>query len=238
MQTIKTLLKNYEYPGRGIILGLNKSKTNFFLAYFITGRSENSKNRILIEDEFNNIKTRLFKKQDTINEDLIIYTAVTKFKDLTIISNGSQTDTILNGIKNNKTFVESLKDTQFEEDPPIYTPRISAMLNLNNKTIKYEMSIIKTDEKNSNITKRFYFEYDNPLGEKGHIIHTYKPKENNLTHSYYGEPEEIIIPQDFDEFTNSIWDSLNEKNKISLFTKSIEIETKKEKLSIINKNYS
>lgn len=232
MDEINNVLQKYEYPGRGIVVGINDD-TKFFLAYFITGRSLNSKNRILELDSQNNLKTKPFKKEQLKNENLTIYTAMTKFKDIVIISNGNHTDTILKGLKNKESFEKSLKETTFEPDAPIFTPRISAVLYINEK--KYAFSIIKSGDEKAKSTNRIFFEFENILKGSGHLIHTYKPKNNIITNSFYGEPTIVKIPQTLEQFTNSIWESLNEKNKISLFTMSINKETKEEQIKIINK---
>ena len=161
---------------------------------------------------------------------------MTKFKDVVIISNGNHTDTILKGLKNEKSFEQSLKETKFEPDAPIFTPRISAVLHINNKIKKYSFSIIKTGDKEAKSTNRLFFEFENTQKGHGHLIHTYKQKNNVITNSFYGEPTNVKIPKTLEEFTSSIWQSLNEENKISLFTMSINKETKEEKIKIINKN--
>ena len=236
MIEINDVLKKYEYPGRGIVVGINNDNTEFFLAYFLTGRSFNSKNRILKLDSNKNLKTKPFNKEKLENENLTIYTAMTKFKDVVIISNGNHTDTILKGLKNEKSFEQSLKETKFEPDAPIFTPRISAVLHINNKIKKYSFSIIKTGDKEAKSTNRLFFEFENTQKGHGHLIHTYKQKNNVITNSFYGEPTNVKIPKTLEEFTSSIWQSLNEENKISLFTMSINKETKEEKIKIINKN--
>lgn len=235
MQTIKNYFKKINYPGRGIIIGANETLEEIFIAYFIMGRSENSKNRIFELDEEKNLKTKPFKKDKIENEDLIIYKAVTKFEKKTIISNGRHTETILEGLKKGKTFSESLKETIFEQDPPILTPRISAILELDELKIKYTFSIIKSNE-NGTFVKRFFYSFQPALKATGHLIHTYMKKENNETNSFFGEPIELKIPKTLDEFEEEIWNSLNQENKISLFTRSINIKTKGEKTKIINKN--
>lgn len=235
METIESYFKTINYPGRGIVVGANKTLKEMFIAYFIMGRSENSKNRIFELDEEKSLKTKPFKKEKVENEDLIIYRAMAKFKEKIIISNGRHTETIIEGLKKGKTFSESLKETSFEQDPPILTPRISAILELDEPKIKYTLSIIKSNQNETSV-KRFFYSFQPPLKEIGHLIHTYKPKENNETNSFFGEPIELKIPETLDEFEKEIWNSLNQKHKISLFTMSINIETKEEKTKIINKN--
>ena len=165
---------------------------------------------------------------------MILYTAVTKFENKIIISNGNHTKTILNEIKRNKNFEESLKNTTYEDDPPIFTPRISAILEIKEEKQKYIFSIIKKSITNS--TARFFFEFDPITKGSGHMIHTYKQQDNNMTHSFNLEPVSIKIPETLDEFTNSIWNSLNLKYKISLFSCSINIKTKKQTINILNIN--
>ncbi len=235
MKSIESYFKTISYPGRGIIIGANKTLKEMFIAYFIMGRSENSKNRVFEIDEEKNLTTKPFKKDKLKNEDLIIYRAVAKFKEKIIISNGRHTETILKGLKKGETFSESLKETSFEQDPPILTPRISAILELDEPKIKYTLSIVKSNQ-DENSVKRFFYSYQPALKATGHLIHTYKPKENNETNSFFGEPIELKIPETLDEFEKDIWNSLNQENKISLFTMSINIKTKEEKIKIINKN--
>ena len=236
MKKIEEILTKYEYPGRGILIGLNEFGTEIFLAYFIMGRSENSKNRVFELDEEKNLKTKPFKKENLKNEELIIYTAVTKFNGNIIVSNGNHTETIVKGLKNGLSFKESLKNTNFEPDPPILTPRISAILNITSKKISYTFSIIKNYGNSKNCTGRFFFEYENITPATGHLIHTYKPKNNNITNSFFGEPKLIKIPKNLNNFTESLWQALNEKNRISLFARSINLKTKEEKTKIININ--
>lgn len=235
MKTIEGYFKTINYPGRGIIVGANKTLTEIFIAYFIMGRSENSKNRIFELDEEKNLKTKPFKKEKVENEELIIYRAVAKFKEKIVISNGRHTETILKGLENGKTFNESLNKTSFEEDPPILTPRISALLELDEPKIKYTLSIIKSNQNETSV-KRFFYSYQPALKATGHLIHTYMKKENNETNSFFGEPIELKMPETLDDFEKEIWNSLNQENKISLFTMSINIKTKEEKTKIINKN--
>lgn len=236
MHTIESILKQSTYQGRGIIIGINEDYTEAFIAYFIMGRSENSRNRIFKINEKQELETIPFKNIEIKNKDLVIYTAISKFKEKIIVTNGTQTETISKGLENNKTFEESLKETKFEEDPPILTPRISAILNLENENITYKFSIIKSNNKNINSVSRFFFQYQNPLKGLGHFIHTYKETEKDPTNSFFGEPIELIIPKKLNQFTEKIWDSLNKENRISLFTKSINLKTKEEKNLIINKN--
>ena len=157
MQTIENILKKSNYQGRGIIVGINESYEKIFIAYFIMGRSENSRNRIFKINEKQELETIPFKDAKIKNKDLIIYKAVAKFQEKTIISNGTHTETILKGLEKEKTFEESLKETKFENDPPILTPRISAMLDLSKKEIKYVFSMIKSNNKNENSICRFFY---------------------------------------------------------------------------------
>lgn len=237
MKSLKSALKEYKYPGRGIIMGLEKNG-NFLIGYFITGRSISSKNRILKLDSEGNARTVEFERnENTKNKDLILYKAISKFNTYTIITNGNHTDTILDGLKYEKTFEESLKTRTFEEDPPIFTPRISGILNIADEKIEYKLSIIKKSSKeNSDNVERFYFEYEG--GEKGvgHLIHTYKQQDENNINSFYGEPTKINLPESFNEFANTIWLSLNEEYRVSVFVRLIDVKAKKEYTKIINKN--
>lgn len=238
MESLENALRKYKYPGRGIVMGLGEGD-NFLIGYFITGRSKTSKNRILELDSEGNAKTVEFETtNNNKNKDLILYKATSKFNTYTIITNGNHTDTILEGLKLGKTFEESLKTRTFEEDPPIFTPRISGILNIANGKIEYKLSIIKSNKENRYNVERFYFEYEGGTKGVGHLIHTYKQKQQNVENidSFYGEPVKVTLPGDIVEFANTIWQNLNEEYKVSVFARLINIKTKKEYTKIINKN--
>lgn len=231
---IKEELQKNSYPGRGIIIGKSKNGKYAAIAYFIMGRSENSRNRIFVE-EGEGIRTQAFDESKLIDPSLIIYAPVRVLGHSTIVTNGDQTDTIYEGLQNQLTFEQSLRSRTFEPDAPNYTPRISGILNTENGTFHYAMSILKSNHGNPESCQRYTFTYENPTAGEGHFIHTYKGDGNPLP-SFEGEPELVEIPDEIEEFTEMLWNSLNEENKVSLFVRYIEIETGTYKTKIVNKN--
>ena len=230
MYKIEELLRNNTYPGRGIILGNSKDGKYAVATYFIMGRSENSRNRVFALQE-DGICTKAFDESKVIDPSLIIYHPVREYNDYLIVTNGDQTDTILEGLKQNKSIQESLSQREFEPDEPNYTPRISGLLN-NDGT--YQLSILKSIDDKGSDCARYYYEYPTYNG-LGHFIHTYETDGNPLP-SFIGEPKRVEIIDDIDEYSNLIWDSLNEDNKISLYVCFIDKESKEKQIRIINKN--
>lgn len=234
MLSIENELKNNAYPGRGIIIGKSKDGTKAVTAYFIMGRSVNSRNRIFsVEGE--GIRTEAFDPSKLEDPSLIIYAPVRVLNNLTIVTNGDQTDTIYDGMKNGETFEQSLRVREFEPDGPNYTPRISGVMNVENGKYDYSMSILKSNNGNPEACNRYTFAYENPVAGEGHFIHTYMHDGNPLP-SFEGEPKLVEIPNDMEAFTNMLWTSLNEDNKVSLFVRYIDIATGKYETKIINKN--
>ena len=227
-------LKRNPYPGRGIIIGKSADGEHAVIAYFIMGRSLNSRNRVFIEDG-DGIRTKAFDESSLTDPSLVIYTPVRTLGDKTIVTNGDQTDTIYNLMSEGKTFEEALRTRKFEPDPPNYTPRISGIVNRTQTGFNYALSILKSADGDPASCQRYTFAYENPLSGTGHFIHTYKCNENPLL-SFDGEPKLISIPDDMDEFTKELWHSLNEDNKISLFVRYIHTETGRTRTQIINKN--
>lgn len=234
MLSIENELKNNAYPGRGIIIGKSKDGTKAVTAYFIMGRSVNSRNRIFsVEGE--GIRTEAFDPSKLEDPSLIIYAPVRVLNNLTIVTNGDQTDTIYDGMKNGETFEQSLRIREFEPDGPNYTPRISGVMNVENGKYDYSMSILKSNNGNPDACNRYTYSYENPVAGEGHFIHTYMHDGNPLP-SFEGEPKLIEIPDDMEAFANMLWTSLNEDNKVSLFVRYIDIATGKYETKIINKN--
>lgn len=234
MISIENELKNNSYPGRGIIVGKSADGTKAVTAYFIMGRSVNSRNRIFVEDG-NGIRTQAFDPAKLEDPSLIIYAPVRVLGNKTIVTNGDQTDTIYRNMDNQMTFEQSLREREFEPDGPNYTPRISAILHVEDGTFNYAMSILKSNNGNPESCNRFTFAYNNcPAGE-GHFISTYMHDGNPLP-SFEGEPKLVTIPDDMDDFSDLLWNSLNEENKVSLFVRYIDIATGVYKSKIINKN--
>ena len=222
------------YPGRGIVIGRTPDGKKAAIAYFIMGRSENSRNRVFVT-EGEGIRTEAFDPAKLEDPSLIIYAPVRVRGTDTIVTNGDQTDTIFENMDQGDTFEESLRNREFEPDAPNYTPRISGVLHIEGG-YTYEMSILKSNNGDPDQCLRFTFGYDNPLAGEGHFIHTYMGDGNPLP-SYEGEPTPVTIPtDDLDEFTDIVWKSINEDNKVSLFTRFIDIETGKYETKIVNKN--
>ena len=227
-------LKNNSYPGRGIIIGKSQDGKKAVTAYFIMGRSSNSRNRIFVEDG-EGIRTQAFDESKLEDPSLIIYAPVRVLGNKTIVTNGDQTDTIYEGMDKQLTFEQSLRSREFEPDGPNYTPRISGILHVESGEFNYAMSILKSNNGDPSSCNRYTYAYTNPKNGEGRFIHTYMNDGNPLP-SFEGEPKVIGIEGDIDEVTNLLWDSLNEDNKVSLFVRFIDIETGKYETRIVNKN--
>lgn len=232
--SIEKELKENPYPGRGIIIGKTKDGKKAAIAYFIMGRSENSRNRIFVE-EGQGIRTQAFDPAKLTDPSLIIYSPVRVLGNKTIVTNGDQTDTIYELMDMQQTFEQALRTREFEPDGPNYTPRISGILHVENGGFNYAMSILKTDNGEADTCSRFTFAYSNPKAGEGRFIHTYKENLEPLP-SFEGEPKRVAIEGDLDEFTKTIWESLNADNKVSLFTRFIDLESGTYEQRIINKN--
>ncbi|MBE5839677.1 MULTISPECIES: IMP cyclohydrolase [unclassified Butyrivibrio] len=222
------------YPGRGIVIGTSEDGKYAVCAYFIMGRSENSRNRVFVEDG-EGIRTQAFDPSKMEDPSLIIYAPVRVLGNSTIVTNGDQTDTVYDLMKEGKTFEESLRTREFEPDAPNYTPRISGLMNVEDGKYDFAMSILKSNNGDPSQCLRFTYTYDNPKAGEGYFIHTYMQDGNPLP-SFEGEPTRVNIAGDIDTFTNNVWNALNADNKVSLFTRYIEIATGKYETRIINKN--
>ena len=227
-------LAQTSYPGRGIVIGRSKDGKKAVTAYFIMGRSVNSRNRIFKEDG-EGIRTEAFDPSKMVDPSLIIYAPVRVLKNDTIVTNGDQTDTIYEGLEKGLTFEQSLRTREFEPDAPNYTPRISGVMHVEGGKYCYSLSILKSANGDASSCSRYTFDYDAPLAGEGRFISTYMGDGNPLP-SFEGEPKLVGIEGDIDTFTNAIWNSLNEDNKVSLFTRFIDIETGKYETRIVNKN--
>lgn len=234
MLSIEKELRENAYPGRGIIIGKTPDGSKAVTAYFIMGRSENSRNRIFVEDG-EGIRTQAFDPSKLTDPSLIIYAPVRVLGNKTIVTNGDQTDTIYDGMDKQMTFEQSLRSREFEPDGPNYTPRISGVMEIENGTYNYAMSILKSNNGNPDACNRYTFSYENPMAGEAHFIHTYKCDGNPLP-SFEGEPKLISVPNCIDELTNALWNSLNEDNKVSLFVRYIDIVTGNYETRIVNKN--
>lgn len=229
-------LANNSYPGRGIVLGRSRNGKSAVAAYFIMGRSDNSRNRIFAA-EGEGIRTQAFDESKMEDPSLIIYAPVRVLGNRTIVTNGDQTDTIYDGLKEGKTFEESLKVREFEPDAPNYTPRISGLMEIENGNYAYALSILKSNNGDPSSCSRFTYTYTPAAAGEGHFIHTYE-KDGNPLPSFSGEPKAVDIPDDIDAFTQLVWENLNQDNKVSLFIRYIDIETGKYDTRIVNKNES
>ncbi len=227
-------LKSNPYPGRGIIIGKSADGKNAVTAYFIMGRSVNSRNRIFTKTA-DGIKTEAFDPSLLTDPHLIIYSPVRVLGNKTIVTNGDQTDTIYEMMDKQQTFEQALRTREFEDDAPNYTPRISGIMHIEDDTYNYALSIIKSASGSPESCERFTYSYTNPLNGEGRFIHTYMGDGNPLP-SFEGEPKKISIPNDINEFSDSLWKSLYEDNKVSLFVRFIDLKTKKYETVIINKN--
>lgn len=227
-------LKDNAYPGRGIVIGKSEDGTKAAIAYFIMGRSVNSRNRIFVE-EGEGIRTQAFDPAKLEDPSLVIYAPVRVLGNKTIVTNGDQTDTIYEGMDSQLTFEQSLRSREFEPDGPNYTPRISGILHMGDGQYNYAMSILKSNNGSPEGCNRYTFAYENPAAGEGHFIHTYMHDGDPLP-SFEGEPKLVSIPDDMEGFANMLWESLNEENKVSLFVRFIDIATGKYETKIINKN--
>ena len=222
------------YPGRGIVIGKSADEKYAIMAYFIMGRSANSRNRIFVE-EGEGIRTQAFDESKVTDPSLIIYAPVRVLGNKTIVTNGDQTDTIYEGMDKQLTFEQSLRSREFEPDGPNYTPRISGIMHVENGKYSYAMSILKSNHGDPSSCSRYTFAYENAKAGEGRFIHTYMHDGDPLP-SFEGEPKLIEIPDDMDAFANMLWNSLNEDNKVSLFVRYIDIATGSYESKIVNKN--
>ncbi len=222
------------YPGRGIVIGVSEDGKCAVTAYFIMGRSVNSRNRVFVEDA-EGIRTEAFDPSKLEDPSLIIYAPVRVLGNNTIVTNGDQTDTVYEGMKKGQSFEESLRGRRFEPDAPNYTPRISGVLHVENGQFDYQMSILKSDNGDPESDNRYTFSYTTPKQGRGHFIHTYMGDGNPLP-SFEGEPAPVEIKGDIESFTKKLWENLDADNKVSLFVRFIDIATGKYETRIVNKN--
>ena len=231
IQNLTDILTSHPYPGRGIVLGRTPDNAKAVIAYFIMGRSENSRNRIFEVTE-DGIRTRAFDESKMVDPSLIIYHPVRIVGDDTIVTNGDQTDTVMEGLKAGKSYIEALRTRCYEPDPDNYTPRISGVLA---KDGSYCLSILKSADGDPNCNHRFFWEYPATNG-LGHFLHTYVCDGNPVIPTFQGEPERVSIPCCIDCFTDELWNNLDENNKISLFVRYTDIATGEYEQRIINKH--
>ena len=234
MLSLEKELKENAYPGRGIVLGKSQDGKSAVIVYFIMGRSENSRNRVFVE-EGEGIRTQAFDPAKLTDPSLVIYAPVRVLGNKTIVTNGDQTDTIYDGMDEQLTFEQALRSREFEPDGPNYTPRISGVVHLQKGDFKYTMSILKSNNGNPAACNRYTFDYENPVPGEGRFIHTYMHDGNPLP-SFEGEPKLVFLPNDMDSFVDMLWRSLNEENKVSLFVRYIDLATGSYRTRIVNKN--
>lgn len=226
------ILTSHSYPGRGIVLGKSQDGSHAFIAYFIMGRSENSRNRIF-ETTPDGIRTRAFDESKMTDPSLIIYHPVRKHGSDTIVTNGDQTDTIYHALIQGGDYISALKTRCFEPDPPNLTPRISGIMRKNGD---YVLSILKSGDGDETVNHRFFFEYENPAAGTAHFIHTYEENVSPLP-SFYGEPRCVCVAaSDAATLSNAIWNALDSDNKVSLFVRFINLATGEEETVIQNKH--
>lgn len=231
------LLRSNDYPGRGIVLGKTPDGQHAAIAYFIMGRSVNSRNRVFVTQPDGGIITRAYDESKMTDPSLIIYAPIrVPEKGTWIVTNGDQTDTVRDFLNKGSTFEDALRTRTFEPDPPNYTPRISGLLTVKNSSMSYKLSILKSDNGNAESVQRFFYEYEQPAAGEGHFIHTYRCNGNPIP-SFEGEPEWVSVENSFDMFTDRIWQNLNPENKVSLFTAFVNVDTGDLAASrIINRN--
>ena len=234
INTPEELIQGNSYVGRGIVIGKTPDASRAVIAYFIMGRSENSRNRVFAEED-GVLYTRPFDESKVADPSLIIYAAMRSFDNKLIVTNGDQTDTIYNGLAAGKSFGQALESRQFEPDAPNLTPRISGMLNFDNNDFSYQMSILKSADAEGTACNRYLFSYP-ALPGLGHFIHTYVCDGSPIP-TFQGEPERMAIPDDAEEFTRRLWNSLDENNRISLYVRTVDLKTGAVENRLINKNH-
>ncbi len=239
---LKKELNSLAYHGRGIVIGKSADGKKAVTAYFIMGRSENSRNRVFVEDG-EGIRTQAFDPSKMVDPHLIIYAPVRVLGNKTIVTNGDQTDTIYENMDKQMTFEQSLRCREFEDDAPNFTPRISGIIHAENGEMNYAMSILKSADGDGSSCRRYTYAYTNPMNGKGSFIHTYAGDEITTAQgvrrlpSFEGEPKNVLIPDmDIDSFTDLVWTNLNADNKVSLFVRYIDLATGKYESRIVNKN--
>ena len=229
---IAELIRENPYVGRGIVLGKTADGKQAVSAYFIMGRSKNSRNRVFVKRD-GALFTEPYDPSLVEDPSLIIYAAVREYGNRLIVTNGDQTDTIYEGLVAGKSFAEALRTREFEPDAPNFTPRISGMITFGEGDFTYDMSILKSADAEGSACARYTFEYP-ALAGLGHFIHTYVTDGNPIP-TFQGEPERVAIPDDIDAFTESLWGALNEDNKISLYVRYTDVATGAVTERLINK---
>ena len=231
---LTALLRGNPYPGRGIVLGSSPDGEKSVVAYFIMGRSENSRNRVFVETP-DGIRTQAFDPSKMTDPSLIIYAPVRVFGTSTIVTNGDQTDTVYDFMQNGQTFEDALRTRTFEDDRPNWTPRISGLVRVADGKASYKLSIIKSDDGDESSVLRYFYEYAQPKAGEGHFIHTYQCDGNPIP-SFAGEPEKVALHGDIEQLALDTWMNLNEDNKVSLYVSYISLADGSSDTIIINKH--
>ncbi len=233
IDAMKDLVKENPYVGRGIVIGKTADGSKAAVAYFIMGRSENSRNRVFLEND-EEVLIQPFDASKVEDPSLIIYAPIRRLENKLIVTNGDQTDTIYSGLKDGKTFEAALEAREFEPDAPNFTPRISGMLTFGKEDFSYKMSILKSADAKGSACNRYTYAFS-PIHGLGHFLHTYACDGNPLP-TFQGEPERVAIPDGIDDFVQEIWGNLNKENKISLYVRYIDLKTGTIENRMINKN--
>lgn len=229
-----TLVRENTYPGRGIVLGVTPSGKKAMIAYFIMGRSSNSRNRVFDPvTELGGIRTMAADPAKLEDPSLIIYNPVRTMGNHHIVTNGDQTDTIHTFMSEGKSFEDALRTRTFEPDAPNFTPRISGIVNVNEGRCEYKLSILKSADGNGDSCRRYFFEYPMPIAGEGHFIHTYRCDGAPIP-SFEGEPKRVTLPEEAEQLATDLWENLNQENKVSLFVRSIDLSTGETEDVIIN----
>jgi len=236
MKTAQTYLNGNTYPGRGLLIGQHCDEQHAVIAYFIMGRSENSRNRVFTTDG-SGLRTYPFDPSRMKDPSLVIYSPVRVLGNQTIISNGDQTDTIYEFLREGKSFEDALRTREYEPDEPLYTPRVSGLLSKKGRSsFSYKLSILKASESAQKVCQRFFYEYNEPVVGEGHLIHTYLRDGHPVVPSFAGEPVRVSISGSIDAYTRTLWNALDENNKVSLFVRYINLLTGETQTKIENKN--
>jgi len=228
-------VRHNPYPGRGIVLALSMDGGHAVIAYFIMGRSTNSRNRVFIERN-GDIVTEAFDPAKLTDPTLIIYTPMRVCADgITVVTNGDQTDTVAEYLECGKSFEEALRTRTFEPDAPNFTPRISGMLEVRKGHVRYKLAILKSCGGDAESLQRFFFEYPTPRRGEGHFLHTYVTDGDPL-HSYEGEPKRVTVAGTLEAFADELWENLNEDNRVSLFVRFIDLKNGDTRTRILNRH--
>jgi len=235
MKTAQTYLNGNTYPGRGLLIGQHCDGQNAVIAYFIMGRSENSRNRVFVKDG-SGLRTHPFDASRMSDPTLVIYSPVRVLGGQVIVSNGDQTDTIYEFLREGRSFEDALRTRAYEPDAPTYTPRISGLLTKKRNTFSYKLSILKASESTHKVCQRFFYEYEEPVIGEGHLIHTYLRDGRPVIPSFTGEPVRVAISGSIDAFCRTLWNALDPDNKVSLFVRYVNLLTGETQTKIENKN--